>query len=160
MSNVQYQTIQGGQLASPNPPAYSEKDPRKESEAAGSGLPMGQGGAAAPLPACYGLPGPAYQPPIIQPQQTVLITPAYPSAEPDYLAYSIFTMLCCCLPLGIAALVFSIQTREANNNGNIAAAQRNSKLARKFSHASLGVGMVILIINLALFVILYRFARS
>lgn len=27
---------------------------------------------------------------------------------PDYLGYSIFTMLCCCLPLGIAGLIYSI----------------------------------------------------
>uniref|UniRef100_A0A3Q3W9T5 Uncharacterized protein n=1 Tax=Mola mola TaxID=94237 RepID=A0A3Q3W9T5_MOLML len=26
----------------------------------------------------------------------------------DYMCYSIFTMLCCCLPLGIAALIYSI----------------------------------------------------
>uniref|UniRef100_A0A665TMZ6 Uncharacterized protein n=1 Tax=Echeneis naucrates TaxID=173247 RepID=A0A665TMZ6_ECHNA len=33
-----------------------------------------------------------------------------PLAEPvnDYLCYSIFTMVCCCLPLGIAALIYSI----------------------------------------------------
>ncbi|KAJ1132438.1 hypothetical protein NDU88_010751 [Pleurodeles waltl] len=29
----------------------------------------------------------------------------------DYLGYSIFTMLCCFLPVGIAALVFSLQVR-------------------------------------------------
>ncbi|XP_058051495.1 transmembrane protein PMIS2 [Ahaetulla prasina] len=156
MSNLQYQTFHGDQSASPNPPSYSEKDPCKESGPAGSTLPMGPG-AAAPLPPPYGLPGPGYQPPIVQPQQTVLITPVYPSTEPDYLAYSIFTMLFCCLPLGIAALVFSIQTREANHSGNNMAAQRNSKLARKFSHAALGFGIVLLIINI---VILYQLRRS
>lgn len=110
MSNLQYQTFHGDQPPSPNPPSYSEKDPCKESDPAGSKLPMGQETAAL-LPPSYGLPGPAYQPPIVQHEQTVLITPVYPSTEPDYLAYSIFTMLFCCLPLGIAALVFSIQVR-------------------------------------------------
>ncbi|KAK9394542.1 proline-rich transmembrane protein 1-like [Crotalus adamanteus] len=159
MSNPQYQSFNRDQPACPNPPSYSEKDPNKESGPAESALLMGQG-AAAPMPPSYGLPGPAYHPPILQPQQTVLITPVYPSVEPDYLAYSIFTMLFCCLPLGIAALVFSIQTRDANHSGNIMAAKRNSKLARNFSHAALGFGIVILIINIAFLVILYQFGRS
>lgn len=40
---------------------------------------------------------------------TVYVTQG-PLANPvnDYLGYSIFTMLCCCLPLGIAALIYSI----------------------------------------------------
>ncbi|XP_061675119.1 uncharacterized protein LOC133500457 isoform X1 [Syngnathoides biaculeatus] len=42
-------------------------------------------------------------------QPTVLVTRA-PLETPvnDYMCYSIFTMLCCCLPLGIAALIYSI----------------------------------------------------
>ncbi|ETE57189.1 hypothetical protein L345_17098, partial [Ophiophagus hannah] len=45
----------------------------------------------------------------VQPQQTILITNVQSVNEPDYLGYSIFTLLCCCLPLGIAALVYSIK---------------------------------------------------
>jgi len=45
---------------------------------------------------------------VVAVQPTVFVTAA-PLANPvpDYLCYSIFTMVCCCLPLGIAALVFS-----------------------------------------------------
>ncbi|KAL0180630.1 hypothetical protein M9458_023036, partial [Cirrhinus mrigala] len=48
----------------------------------------------------------AVQPAVVQP--TVLMT-SMPvvTAIPDYLGYSIFTMLCCCLPLGIAATIYS-----------------------------------------------------
>lgn len=51
----------------------------------------------------------AGQPTTITVQPTMLVTRT-PLAQPfnDYLGYSIFTMLCCCLPLGIAALVYSI----------------------------------------------------
>lgn len=51
----------------------------------------------------------AGQPTTITVQPTVLVART-PLAHPlnDYLGYSIFTMLCCCLPLGIAALVYSI----------------------------------------------------
>ena len=43
-------------------------------------------------------------------QPTMYIAPG-PLSNPvnDYLCYSIFTMICCCLPLGIAALIYSIQ---------------------------------------------------
>ncbi len=42
-------------------------------------------------------------------QPAVFVTAApLTDPVPDYLAYSIFTMLCCCLPLGIAALIYSI----------------------------------------------------
>ncbi|TRY81735.1 hypothetical protein DNTS_003822 [Danionella cerebrum] len=45
------------------------------------------------------------------PQAVVTVQPAVrvtTAPLPDYLCYSIFTMICCCLPLGLAALIFSI----------------------------------------------------
>lgn len=42
------------------------------------------------------------------PKEEPILQPVQVTKAPDYLAYSIFTMLCCCLPLGVAALVSSI----------------------------------------------------
>ncbi|XP_028325472.1 proline-rich transmembrane protein 1-like [Gouania willdenowi] len=80
-------------------------------------------------------------------QPTVYVTQG-PLANPvnDYLGYSIFTMLCCCLPLGIAALVYSISAREANNMGNQAAAERSSRTARTLNHVALGIGIGFIIL--------------
>ncbi|XP_038238704.1 proline rich transmembrane protein 1B-like [Dermochelys coriacea] len=79
------------------------------------------------------------------PQQVILVSPP-PAREKDYLGYSIFTLLCCCLPLGIVALVYSIQTRDANGTGNTAQAQRSSRMAWIFNNTALGVGIVVLIV--------------
>ncbi|CAM5176502.1 unnamed protein product [Eretmochelys imbricata] len=83
------------------------------------------------------------------PQQVILVSPP-PAKENDYLGYSIFTLLCCCLPLGIVALVYSIQTRDANNSGNTSQAQQSSRMARIFNHTALGVGIVVLIVWVAI----------
>ncbi|XP_034279449.1 dispanin subfamily A member 2b-like [Pantherophis guttatus] len=89
----------------------------------------------------------------VQPQQTIIITPSQPTKEPDFLAYSIFTMLCCFLPLGVTALVFSIQTRQANEVGDQTAARRLSILARSFAHIALGIGIVLAFVYIAIIAI-------
>lgn len=73
---------------------------------------------------------------------------------PDYLGYSIFTMLCCCLPLGIAALIYSISTRDANNQGNQQMAERSSYLARNLNHAALGIGLAIIVLYIIYMVVI------
>ncbi|KAI3361359.1 hypothetical protein L3Q82_013540 [Scortum barcoo] len=111
----------------------------------------------------YGVPGQytAGQPypPQAYPQQPAPITvqPAVyvtqvPLANPvnDYLGYSIFTMLCCCLPLGIAALIYSISAREANQRGDRAAAERSSNTARILNHVALGIGIGVFVLSIIL----------
>ncbi|XP_067252878.1 synapse differentiation-inducing gene protein 1-like isoform X1 [Chanodichthys erythropterus] len=84
---------------------------------------------------------------VVAMQPAVFVTAApLANPEPDYLCYSIFTMLCCCLPLGIAALVFSCSTRNANYSGQQALAEKNSKMARILNHLAVAVGITIFVL--------------
>ncbi|XP_062995768.1 synapse differentiation-inducing gene protein 1-like [Elgaria multicarinata webbii] len=167
MSDPKYEKLEDNVAeGTEDPPTYSEKQPYRESDPlkppAGPS-PLGYG-AAAPMPnqyqPYYGLPGTGYnQDPTLQPPQVIIVRPPQPTNEPDYLAYSIFTMLCCCLPLGIAALVYSFQTREANNMGNSIAAQRNSRMARILANTALAVGIVFLIVYIVVVVITLKQAK-
>ncbi|XP_078109647.1 uncharacterized protein LOC144519966 [Sander vitreus] len=96
-------------------------------------------------------PGQQYpgQQPTVTVQPTVYVTRA-PLLNPvnDYLCYSIFTMLCCCFPLGIAALIYSISTRESNHIGDQLGAERSSRMARILNHVALALGFGILILSI------------
>ncbi|XP_003965976.1 proline-rich transmembrane protein 1-like [Takifugu rubripes] len=98
--------------------------------------PYPQQGAITAQPAMYIAPGPLSNP------------------VNDYLCYSIFTMLCCCLPLGIAALIYSIQAREANHIGDQQGAERNSRTARTLNHVALGLGLGSLILVIVYIVVM------
>jgi hypothetical protein len=53
-----------------------------------------------------------------------------PANIPNYLVHSILTTLCCCLPFGIVALVFSSQVSSKLAAGDVAGAQAASRSAR------------------------------
>ncbi|XP_043116664.1 uncharacterized protein LOC122360278 isoform X2 [Puntigrus tetrazona] len=54
---------------------------------------------------------------VVAAQPAVFVTAApLTNPLPDYLGYSIFTMLCCCLPLGIAALIYSISLASSSRH--------------------------------------------
>ncbi|XP_062394675.1 proline-rich transmembrane protein 1-like [Sardina pilchardus] len=82
---------------------------------------------------------------------TVLVTNSPLSPIPDYMGCAIFNM-CCCLPIGIAALIFSISTRVANSQGNRPLAEKNSQKTRRLNHAGLTVGLFSNIILIFLFI--------
>lgn len=83
-------------------------------------------------------------------QTTVILAPAQ---EPDYLGFSIFTMLCCCLPLGIAAFIYSLRTQESNQRGDVFTAHKNSRQARMLNYLALGFGICALIISIIVVVV-------
>ncbi|KTG06020.1 hypothetical protein cypCar_00018973 [Cyprinus carpio] len=94
---------------------------------------------------------------VVTVQPAVFVTAA-PLANPvaDYLGYSIFTMLCCCLPLGIAALVFSLSTRNANYSGQRELAESNSKTARTLNHVALTIGLILIVLYIICNVVMFK----
>ncbi|XP_051576237.1 interferon-induced transmembrane protein 1-like [Myxocyprinus asiaticus] len=153
-SPAQWNSSEKPGISQPTPPPY--QDPSAGYPAQGS-YPMSSGYPSQP----YGVPGgqpvaqgPYPGQPVVTVQPTVYVTNT-PLANPlpDYLGYSIFTMLCCCLPLGIAALIYSISTRNANISGQQQIAEKNSKTARTLNHAALGIGLAFLVVYIIIIVI-------
>ena len=55
-----------------------------------------------------------------------------PPLVPDYLVWSILETCFCCLPFGIAGLVYSINANNAKNNGRFEEALEQANKAKKF----------------------------
>ncbi|XP_067318518.1 dispanin subfamily A member 2b-like [Anolis sagrei] len=135
-------------------PTYEEIEPLKHH--AGLQDPMGYG-ATTPIPPGY---RPNYDTPGARSNQTPeLPSPLQGDEEPDHLCYSIFTMLCCCFPLGAVALVFSIQTRQANLRGDNEAAGQHSRTARILADLALGTGAVYIIVYVGIIVLYANLKR-
>jgi hypothetical protein len=71
-----------------------------------------------------------------------------PAAAPpmkikNYLVESILVTICCCLPLGIVAIVFAAQVNGKLQAGDIAGAQEAADKAKKFCLIGLILGIVI-----------------
>lgn len=60
----------------------------------------------------------------------------------NYLVLAIFTTLCCCLPLGIYAIVLSTKVNNLYIMKQYEAAQQASDDAKKWSLIGIGVGIV------------------
>ncbi|KAI1893483.1 hypothetical protein AGOR_G00124190 [Albula goreensis] len=67
------------------------------------------------------------------------------SPVPTYLPWSIFTTLCCCLPLGIAAIVCSTKASGANSVGDTTRAQEASRTAKILNIVGLVLGLILII---------------
>jgi hypothetical protein len=67
---------------------------------------------------------------------------APPEPVPNYIVQSILVTLCCCLPFGIVALVYSAQVSSKLNAGDVGGAQAASRSARTWVIVALIAGVV------------------
>ena len=74
------------------------------------------------------------------------------SPPPNHLVWAILSTLFCCLPLGVASIVFAAQVNSKWNAGDAAGAQESSAKARKFALWSTIVGVVLLVLYILLIV--------
>ncbi|WP_019137285.1 CD225/dispanin family protein [Cellulomonas massiliensis] len=117
------QPPQAPQYGSPQPPQY--------------GAPQYGGSQYGPPPSASPYPAGGYQ------------QPAGPPPN-NYLVWAILSTVLCCLPLGIASIVFSTQVNSKWQMGDVAGAQASADKAKKFAIWSAIAGVVVGGIYLAL----------
>ena len=113
----------------------SESAPPPPPGGYGAPPPGGGYGAAPPPPPGYGYGGPG---------------PGTP--PPNHLVWAILSTLFCCLPLGIASIVFAAQVNGKWAAGDFNGAVESSKKARTFALWGTIIGAVLLVLYLALLV--------
>ncbi len=89
-------------------------------------------------------PPPGYGPPGYGPPGYGANQP--PFAKPDSgLGLAIASTLLCCVPVGIAAIVFASQVDSKWASGDFNGAQESAKKAKTFTYVGAGLGFVVLI---------------
>lgn len=73
------------------------------------------------------------------------IPPAPTATVPNYLVFSILATVLCCLPTGIAAIVYASQVNTKVQAGDIAGALQASKNAKLWCWISFGAGLVFIV---------------
>ena len=67
---------------------------------------------------------------------------------PDYLIWNVLSTLFCCMPIGVAGIIFSIQTNSAKARGDYEAATRASSTAKTLLIVGACVGGLQLLLSL------------
>ena len=78
------------------------------------------------------------------------VSQAYVAEIPSYLVQSIVVTLCCCLPAGIVAVVYSAQVNGLLRAGDVAGAKRTSRLAYIWAWVAFGIGLLLALAYFAL----------
>jgi Interferon-induced transmembrane protein len=79
-----------------------------------------------------------------RPYQMFASPPQAPSgAISNYLVQSILVTLCCCLPLGVVAIVYAAQVNTKLASGDVAGALAASRNAKMWSWIAFGVGLLL-----------------
>jgi hypothetical protein len=66
--------------------------------------------------------------------------------------WAILSTVLCCLPLGIASIVFAAQVNGKYQSGDIAGAQESSRKAKQFAIWSAVAGLVVAVLYIVLIV--------
>jgi hypothetical protein len=123
----------------PPPPPPSGDQPAQPQW--GTNPPEGQPGGQ---PAQPGQPGQPYgSPQYGAPQYGQPYGQPAGSPPPNYLVWAILSTIFCCLPLGIASIVFAAQVNGKYAAGDVAGAQESSRKAKQFAIWSAVVGVVV-----------------
>jgi heme/copper-type cytochrome/quinol oxidase subunit 2 len=80
--------------------------------------------------------------------------PPAASPPPNYLVWAILSTVLCCLPLGIASIVFAAQVNGKWASGDYAGAQESSRKAKQFAIWSAIAGIVVGILYVIFIVVL------
>ena len=67
----------------------------------------------------------------------------YAPNVPDYLVQSILVTIFCCLPFGIAAIVFAAQANSKKGAGDFGGALESANKAKTFCWIAAGIGLVV-----------------
>jgi len=78
------------------------------------------------------------------PVQGVVLPPG--TTVPNYLVFAILATVFCCLPTGIAAIVYAAQVNGKLQAGDLAGAQGASKNAKLWCLISLGLGLGLILL--------------
>jgi hypothetical protein len=73
----------------------------------------------------------------------------YPRRIPDYLILSIVSMMFCCLPVGVVAVVYAAQVNSHLRRGDLYEAEIASRTARTWALWSIGIGLLVIAIYAA-----------
>jgi len=119
-------------------------DPNRPSRPEGTPPPPAAPQWGSNPPAAPDQPGQFGQPQYGQPQygQPQYGQPAG-SPPPNYLVWAIVSTVLCCLPLGVASIVFAAQVNGKYAAGDVAGAQASSARAKTFAIWSAVVGLVV-----------------
>ncbi|XP_071955315.1 proline-rich transmembrane protein 1-like [Antedon mediterranea] len=66
----------------------------------------------------------------------------------DYMSYAIIVTICCCLPLGLIAIIRSSQVRSRFDNGDLQGARLSAKSSRRWSIAGVVLGSLCYLLSI------------
>ncbi|XP_019364948.1 PREDICTED: dispanin subfamily A member 2b-like [Gavialis gangeticus] len=78
----------------------------------------------------------------MEPESRVPYAPLEPEPVRSYKWWSVFNILCCCLPLGLVAVYYSGQVEERLARRDITGAKRASDTAKTINIIALLIGLV------------------